>query len=138
MRFYRILPTESNEWKDYLPAFMTVATASGDTLTFDWRLVYQVAFSKEPSSSPIYHAMELQDKMGNQSFENLEEFNDDKRMKKEYLNVNYFETILKDQYNAHPKLTPLKYQEEYKRMVNSEDYIKTLDKINALVAKNLD
>lgn len=138
MRFYRILPSENDEWKEYLPAFMAVATASGDTLTFDWRPVYQVAFSKESASSPIFQAMENNEEPEEQIFENVKRYNDTDRMNSKYLNVEYLETLLKDWYKEHPQITPLNFQEEYQKILKNEEYMKTLNDINALVAKNLD
>ena len=137
MRYFRMLPTDSSEWKEYLPAFMTAASASSGTLMFDWRPVYQIAFSKETKSSPIYHVMERQDKMGEQVFENVEKINESSIMKKESLTLSYFETLMKDWYKDHPELTPLNFQDELQKTLKSEEYMKTLNEINALVAKNL-
>lgn len=137
MRYFRMLPTDSNEWKEYLSAFMTAAKASGGTLMFDWRPVYQIAFSKETKSSPIYHAMEYQDKIGEKVFEYVEGFNESSIMRKEYLDLSYFETLMKEWYKDHPELTPINFQDELQKTLKSEEYMKTLNDINALVAKNL-
>lgn len=137
VRYFRMLPTDKDEWKEYLPAFMTAATASGGTLMFDWRPVYQIAFSKETKSSPIYHAMERQDRLGEQIFENVEKINESSMMKKEFLDLSYFETLMKEWYRDHPELTSLNFQEELQKTLKSEEYMKTLNDINAVVAKNL-
>lgn len=137
MLHFRMLPTDNDEWKEYLSAFMTAATVSGGTLMFDWHPVYQIAFSKETKSSPIYHAMERQDKIGEQVFENVEKINESSIMKKESLSLSYFETLMKDWYKDHPELTTLNFQEELQKTLKSEEYTKTLNEINALVARNL-
>ena len=118
MRFYRILPTETDEWREYLPAFLTVASASDGTLTFDWRLVYQVAFSKESSSSPVHQAMDY-----------LDGYTDDKRMAKQYLGVDYLGSLLDDWYRDNPYLAPHDWYEEYQKTLKKKEYYSSLGEI---------
>ena len=111
MRFFRILRTDTNEWKEYLTAFMTAAAASEGTLTFDWRLVYQVAFSKESASSPVHQALDY-----------IDGFTDDKIMAKQYLGIDYFSTLLEDWYRDNPYLAPKSWSDEYQKTMRAREY----------------
>ena len=120
MLFYRILSTEKGEWRDYLPAFLTVANESDGTLTFDWRLVYQVAFYIDTSGTASRRENEHHDG-----------YTDDGRMEKQYTDVKYLETLIEDWRKDNPQITPKNWQEEYQKTMTSKDYSEQLEKILA-------
>ena len=127
MRFYRILSTESDEWKEYLPYFLTVAEASDGTLTFDWRLVYQVAFSKESASSPVHQVMDY-----------IDGISDERRMAKQYLSAGYLVDLLDDWYRHNPGIAQYDWNKEYRRTLESKEYNDCLEDVNRHLADVMD